>query len=483
MPVVHPGGPAARTLNRPRGTRGSRLESLGANAPLVFLSGVLMLLVLLPVAGHWYAQPLQDEMRNVAEPGRGLVTQMHVAIALQGAALRDYVETGSIGANRRYRDAAATEREVSARLGPLAQRLGAGVNRRYAELRALEDRWHEAADRLLAARSMVTSSAIDPEELYEELLIAAARLDESIDAAIRARRDRIDGAERLQQWLMLVVGVMALGAAGIVAWLGRRLRDFATAANDGRLRLERATQSRERLMRGIGHDLKNPLNAIDGHAQLLEDGIRGALSAEQRESVQRIRKSVRSLLALVNDMLELSRAESGKLRLTFESVDMRQLLMDIAAEHQPEATVRGHRLELEAASGLGIVRTDPERARQVLGNLVSNAIKYTPVGGRILLRARGSTLQPDTDSSDELMTIDVIDSGSGIPPDRMEEIFREFTRLETSIPQPGSGLGLAIARRVAQLLGGDVTVSNAPDGGAIFTFALPTRRTDDVVSV
>jgi len=185
----------------------------------------------------------------------------------------------------------------------------------------------------------------------------------------------------------------------------------------------------------------------------------------------------------VNDLLELSRAESGQLRLTFESVDMRQLLMDIVAEHQPEATARGHHLELEAASGLGIVRTDPARARQVLGNLVSNAIKYTPVGGRILLRARGSTLQPDTDSSDELMTIDVIDSGNGIPPDRMEEIFREFTRLETSIPQPGSGLGLAIARRVAQLLGGDLTVSNAPDGGAIFTFALPTRRAGDVVSV
>ena len=443
-----------------------------------------MLLVLLPVAGHWYAQPLQDEMRKVAEPGRGLVTQMHVAIALQGAALRDYVETGSLGANRRYRDAATTEREVSARLGPLAQQLGVGVRRRYSDLRALEDRWHEAADRLLAApRSMVTASAIDPEELYEELLIAAARLDESIDAAIGARRDRIDDAERLQQRLMLVVGIVALGAAGIVAWLGRRLRDFAAAANDGRLRLERATESRERLMRGIGHDLKNPLNAIDGHAQLLEDGIRGALAAGQRESVQRIRKSVRSLLALVNDLLELSRAESGQLRLTFESVDMRQLLMDIAAEHQPAAMARGHRLELEAASGLGIVRTDPERVRQVLGNLVSNAIKYTPAGGRIVLRARGAAPQPDTDNNDELMAIDVIDTGSGIPPDRMEEIFREFTRLETSIQQPGSGLGLAIARRVAQLLGGDVTVSNAPDGGAIFTFALPTRRAGDVVRV
>ncbi len=105
------------------------------------------------------------------------------------------------------------------------------------------------------------------------------------------------------------------------------------------------------------------------------------------------------------------------------------------------------------------------------------------MGGRIVLRARGAAPQPDTDNNDELMAIDVIDTGSGIPPDRMEEIFREFTRLETSIQLPGSGLGLAIARRVAQLLGGDVTVSNAPDGGAIFTFALPTRRAGDVVSV
>ena len=451
-----------------------RLDRLGSATPLIFLSTALVLLVLLPMLGHWYARPLQDEMRNVAEPGRGLVTRMHVAIALQGAALRDYLETQSLGARRRYREASLTERTVSEELAPLAQRLGTDVKRRFADLRALEERWHEAADPLLTADSQPVRRAA-PEELYEELLIAAARLDESIEAAIQDRRARIVDAERLQQRLLAAVGMVALLAVALVAWLGRRLRAVATAAELGQRELQRANLSRERLMRGIGHDLKNPLNAIDGHAQLLEDGIRGELSASQRDSVVRIRRAVRTLLTLVEDLVELSRAEAGKLRLSIQPIDVRQLVCDTAAEHRAAAESRGHRLTVVATEDLDIISTDPHRVSQVLGNLVSNAIKYTPPGGEILLRAHTRAAHlPGAAEARRWVAIDVIDSGSGIPPHRMEEIFGEFTRLDHGSPQPGAGLGLAIARRVARLLGGDVTVANGEKQGAVFTLLLPS---------
>ena len=450
-----------------------RLDRLGPTTPFIFLSTALALLVLLPVLGHWYVQPLQDEMRNVAEPGRGLVTRMHVAIALQGAALRDHLETQSLGSRRRYREAAMTERAVSEELAPLAQQLGTDVKRRFADLRTLEDRWHEAADPLLTADSPAVRPAA-PEELYEELLIAAARLDESIEAAIQDRRARIIDAERLQQRLMVAVGLVALLAVALVSWLGRRLRDVATAAELGQRDLQRANRSRERLMRGIGHDLKNPLNAIDGHAQLLEDGIKGELSPGQRDSVVRIRRAVRTLLTLVEDLVELSRAEAGQLRLSIEPVDVKQLVCDTAAEHRAAAESRGHRLAVSVTDDVGTVSTDPHRVSQVLGNLVSNAIKYTPPGGDILLsaRTRAARLQ-GTNEEGGWLAIDVIDTGTGIPPHRMEEIFGEFTRLDHASPQPGAGLGLAIARRVARLLGGDVTVVNGEKEGAIFTLLLP----------
>ena len=461
-----------------------RLDRLGSVAPFILLGTALALLVLLPMVGHWYAQPLQDEMRNVAEPGRGLVTRMHVAIALQGAALRDYLETRSLGARRRYREASLTERAVSAELAPLVERLGTDVKRRFADLHALEERWHEAADPLLTADSDAPVRPAAPEELYEELLIAAARLDESIEAAIQDRRARIIEAESLQQRLLLAVGVVALLAVALVAWLGRHLRAVATTAELGQRELQRANTSRERLMRGIGHDLRNPLNAIDGHAQLLEDGIKGELSPGQHDSVVRIRRAVRTLLTLVDDLVELSRAEAGQLRLSIQPVDMKQLVFDTAAEHHAAAESRGHRLSVAVADDVSVVHTDPHRVSQVLGNLVSNAIKYTPPGGEILLRAdtRPAHL-PGRDEEGGWLAIDVMDSGSGIPPHRMEEIFGEFTRLDHGSPQPGAGLGLAIARRIARLLGGDVVVANGEKQGAVFTLVLPPDRSSPLTGV
>ena len=450
-----------------------RLDRSGPTAPLVFLSVSVLLLVLFPVLAHWYLRPLHDDMRNVAEPGRGLVTRIHVAIALQGAALRDHLETRSPGAVRRYRDAAATEREVSAALEPLAQRLGTDVGRRYTDLRMLEERWRAATEPLLSGTEADAASAADSEELYEELLIAAARLDESIDAASQDRRARIVASERIQQRLMVAVAVVALLAIGLIAWLGGRLRVFAAAVAEGHMELERATEGRERLMRGIGHDLKNPLSAIDGHAQLLEIEINGALSPAQRDSVSRIRRAVRTLLTLVDDLVELSRVESGQLRLAFQTVDIGQLVCDIAAEYRATAEARGHRLIVELPGNPGAIETDPRRVAQVLGNLVSNAIKYTPGAGRIVLRLRHSHLDQSLAPNGAAVSIEVADSGSGIPLHRMEEIFGEFTRLEVNLTQPGAGLGLAIARRVARLLGGEVTVANGDDGGAVFTLTLP----------
>ena len=432
----------------------------------------LVALVGLPLVSDRYAAPLHEEVRAVAEPGRGLVTRIHLALALEHAALRDYVETGDAALRARYEAEAQAEAEAYARLAPLAERLGPAVRARYAELRAREAAWHASAASVLADRPSARGQAVPVEaERYEQTLVAAARLDAAIDRAAQSRRRRISAADRAERWLGAALGAIAVAAAVVVARLGRRVHAFAAEAERQRAQLERATESRARLMRGVSHDLRNPLGAIDGYAQLLEDGVMGPLLPTQRESVTRIRRSVRSLLGLVGDILELAQAEEGQLSVRSRPTDVGAVIRDAAEEHRAAATAAGHSFHVEIADRLPTIGTDAARVRQVLGNLLSNAVKYTPAGGAILVRAdarRGEGV-PGTGV---WVATDVVDSGPGIPAGHEEEIFGEFARLEPDA-KPGAGLGLAIARRIARLLGGDITVGDGATGGAAFTLWLP----------
>jgi signal transduction histidine kinase len=150
------------------------------------------------------------------------------------------------------------------------------------------------------------------------------------------------------------------------------------------------------------------------------------------------------------------------------------LLHEVVAEHDGAARTAGHRLTTRmAVQEDAVVVTDAERVRQVLGNLLSNAVKYTPGGGEITLRVERRD-RPHAPRADAWLAVDVIDTGPGVPAPLTEAIFEEFSRLPMHEEKPGVGLGLAIARRVARLLGGDLTVQGAPSGsGACFTLWLP----------
>jgi signal transduction histidine kinase len=275
------------------------------------------------------------------------------------------------------------------------------------------------------------------------------------------------------------VGIIALGAALIVAWIGRGLRLFAAAAERDRADLEEAIEARARLVRGITHDLKNPLNAIVGYTELLEQGIKGPLSAEQIQSVNRIRRSAESLLSLIRDILDMSRAESGQLTVTRQPTRISPLVEDVAEEHAASAAASGHRLVVKPSSDLPAISTDPRRVRQVLGNLLSNAIKYTPAGGDISLLASLKSRDGAIGDS-QWIAIQVIDTGPGIPEDHVANIFEEFSRLDIHRDKPGAGLGLAIALRIARLLGGDLTVNRAKVQGSVFTLWLPLQIPPDL---
>ena len=431
------------------------------------------------IAIPWWAstrhlQPLQREMNQLADPVRGLMTRIHLSMAQEGNALDDFVDQRDALSRGRFYEADDRKRAAYHELAPLISALGPLPKQQMDTLLALDALWHGQVDAEVwnAPHGAVVRHGAGREDLWDDMLEAAAHLDEAITQAGRDRIARVAEVEAIQRETTALLGLLALTAA-LATWrLSRRVHEYAVEAEERRATLAEVMAARARFMRGVSHDLKNPINAIDGHAQLLEDEVRGPLTDEQRDSVTRIRRSAHALLGLIEDMLELARAEAGQLTVKLDRVVLRDVVHEVVEEHRAAAQFAGLTLVHAEDDSQTILTTDPARVAQVLGNLLSNAIKCTPAGGRIevsteLPAKRGA----DTDGR---LAIHVVDDGPGIPSDKREEIFGEFTRLG-AVDRPGAGLGLSIARRIARLLGGDVTVAGRGERGSRFTLWLPVR--------
>lgn len=436
----------------------------------------LAALILIPWRAERGLQPIRRDANHMSDEARRLVTQVHLHMAQEGSAVDDYVDAPDSGTMRRFRFADSSKRAAYDSLSTLVTKLDTATQHRMGRLLDLESRWHTALDTELFAQHASAARRHGPvqEAIYDSMLVGAAELDGAIAHVARFRRDQIATQEQDQQRTSVRLGLLGLVAAAVTWWLSRRTHAYAHAAEERRAALAEAVASRARFMRGVSHDLKNPIHAIDGHAQLLEDGLRGPLTPEQQDSIARIRRSARSLMALIEDLLELARAESGQLAVKLDRVVLRDVVHEAVEEHRAAAEAAGLTLLHPDDKSETILVTDPARVTQVLGNLLSNAIKYTPAGGHIEVMT-DMLARRDTGDGARL-AIHVVDDGPGIPTDKYEEVFGEFTRLANG-DKPGAGLGLSIARRVARLLGGDITVSGGQGGGARFTLWLPMKTT------
>jgi signal transduction histidine kinase len=444
-----------------------------------FLLAFIVLSLASLIAIPWWAstrhlQPLQHEMNQLADPVRGLMTRIHLSMAQEGNALDDFVDQRDALSRGRFFAAENDKQAAFRELAPLITALGPLPKRRLDSLLALDARWHdrvEADDWNAPGGKVVPHNAVR-EDLWDDMQEAAAHVDEAITEAGRERIALMAEVEAFQRETTALLGLLALAAAAATWRLSRRAHQYAIEAEERRATLAEVMASRARFMRGVSHDLKNPIHAIDGHAQLLEDEVRGPLNEAQRDSVARIRRSTRAMMGLIEDLLELARAEAGQLTVRLDRVVLRDVVHEVVEEHRAAAQFAGLTLVHAADDSEAILTTDPVRVAQVLGNLLSNAIKYTPSGGHIevsteMPAGRGA-------NAEDRIAIHVVDDGPGIPSDKREEIFGEFTRLG-AVDRPGAGLGLSIARRIARLLGGDVTVAARGDRGSRFTLWLPVR--------
>lgn len=402
-------------------------------------------------------------------------------LALRDASGRAYRMAGSTGDITEQRETARALEEARSRLTEAIEAVSEGF--------ALFD----AEDRLVLCNNRFR-------EFYAEvadLLIPGASFERLLRATIS--RDVIAGtehqteewvAERLQRhrqptgsheyqlndgrWLK--ISERRTGEGGIVgvytditalkqreAQLNELVDSLAVARDEAM----QATQTKSRFLAGMSHELRTPLNAILGYTEMILDEVYGSAPEKIREALERVQRNGKHLLALINDVLDLSKIEAGQLRLSLTDYSLRDVVHAVFSAVEPLATAKDLAFRVEVAPNLPPARGDERRLTQVLLNLVGNAIKFTDQG-QVMIAAS---------AANGSLTVSVRDTGPGIAAADQAKIFEEFQQADSSATREkgGTGLGLSIAKRIIEMHGGRMWVESVPGKGSTFYFTLPVR--------
>jgi signal transduction histidine kinase len=256
-----------------------------------------------------------------------------------------------------------------------------------------------------------------------------------------------------------------------------RAEQARQAAEEARQAAEEANRAKTQFLATMSHELRTPLNAIGGYVDLLTMELRGPVTEAQRDDLGRIRRSGQHLLGLINDILNFAKLEAGQVEFRPVAFSAAAMLREVEPLILPQLAARGLDYTARADDDRLLVHADPEKVRQILLNLLGNALKFTDAGGEVSLDCRAGEARGDDGVPRRMACYAVRDTGRGIPPDRHERIFEPFVQVDrhlTAASQQGVGLGLAISRDLARAMGGDLTVESAPGEGSTFRLVLPT---------
>ena len=441
---------------------------------MIFVLVTLVIAILLPQFTQRRVARLRDDITTYADPARLRVTDIQLQLALEGSQRRGFLLSGDTALAREFERTrerrVLAERQLLTYVQHLDINDGAGLTSYVTRLAHATS----SLDSALAGGKVVTVPALNAQRSD---FLAIQRLSDTlatkIDSIAGSRRSAIGATETFVAVAIAGLLLIGLAAAFLVERLGMRFRALALLLEERRSELERVTESRTRLVRGFTHDVKNPLGAADGYLALLEEGILGQLSQRQRETITRVRRSIRNALELIAALLDLARAEAGQLEIRRCPTDVGGEVREVADAFIAQAGAKGLMMDVAVDSGLPLLETDPARLRQVVGNLISNAVKYTPERGHINVRAGLSTKSGSLDERE--IRITVSDDGPGISTEKLPLLFTEFTRFDPGAAE-GAGIGLAISKKIAQALGGDISLETKQGRGASFVIHLPVQH-------
>ncbi|MBI4876232.1 MAG: HAMP domain-containing histidine kinase [Acidobacteria bacterium] len=251
-----------------------------------------------------------------------------------------------------------------------------------------------------------------------------------------------------------------------LAELGAELRTANEELRSRNEALALVSRRKSDFVSRLSHELRAPLNGISGYSELLAEEGEGPLNSTQKRFLRHVRKGAAHLLRLVEGLLDLARIEAGREELQIETVDVCELLPELMAIVR--AAIGTKRMEMKALVDCGtLVRADRTRLRQILLNLLCNAVKFTPDGGEVSVRSS---------RADEMVVLSVADTGIGIDPDAQEDVFEDFFQGQSGASGGGAGLGLSIARQLVLRQGGRIWVESEPGKGSRFSFTLPAAE-------
>lgn len=286
--------------------------------------------------------------------------------------------------------------------------------------------------------------------------------------------DDVRLAEQLAARCAQALESARLYAAARAAWAAAETaRADADAA---RAVAESSNSTKARFLATMSHELRTPLNAIGGYAQLLELGVRGPVTAEQQHDLVNIQRSQAHLVGLVDAVLNYAQLEAGRVVYNISDVDLSEAVASVEGLVAPLLLEKNITYTITPCDRAVTVRADAAKVRQIIVNLVGNATKFTPIGGRItVVCSPGASDANADDESSGMPTVRVSDTGIGIPEDKLESVFEPFVQVNRRLTSAdvGVGLGLAISRELAEGMGGRLTVVSSPDGGTTFTLSLP----------
>jgi signal transduction histidine kinase len=320
------------------------------------------------------------------------------------------------------------------------------------------------ATSVLLARRMVRP--------IKSMQLAAARIGEgALDHRLEVTRK--DELGMLADEFNRMAGQLQESYTGLEEKVAERTRALATALaelDEKSRQLETVSRHKSEFLATMSHELRTPLHAIIGFSEVLHEQMFGPLNERQLAYLGDVLEAGRHLLSLINDILDIAKVEAGQVELELANVSLPETLRSGLTMHKPRADHAGVTLGLIVDPEDIVVQADDRKLRQVVFNLVSNAVKFTPPGGRVNISAR---------LTDGVVEVAVADTGSGIALDDQELIFEEFqqARIADGAQRPeGTGLGLPLARKLIELHGGRLWVESAPGEGSIFRFTLPIRQ-------